>query len=187
MRIIITLIISIVFISSHLISQDTGPSILKIGFGDDNSGQDKIKWKKIDLSDYDIIWIHKNDTLPSNHGSEFYNAMLRYTDAGGSILLTQHAMHFLNESGLEPVNLERRQKTSEDNGYGRMLGFHAFRHHPLFDSLHGGAYIWKPPYDTTVTQYGFFEEQVPQLNTVSLRSRSLRMVRSWPLTGIIFS
>jgi hypothetical protein len=122
-------------------------------------------WKELDPDKYDIIWVHRPDSL-SYAGFEddhaYYDAMLHYADRGGSILLTQHALTFLNRSGLEPVGVEHRSKGSEDNGYGRMLGFHAFLHHPLFDSLNGGAYVWKPPYDTTVTQCGFFDEKVPQ-------------------------
>jgi hypothetical protein len=117
------------------------------------------------LDAYDIIWIHRGDTTAYAAFEEdpaYYNALLDYVRNGGNILLTQHALSFLNKSGLEPVPVHHRMKQSEDNGYGRMLGFHAFRHHPIFDSLHGGAYIWKPPHDTTVTQCGFFEDHVPE-------------------------
>jgi glycogen debranching enzyme len=109
---------------------------------------------------YDIIWIHGSDTAASPPQYDAA-ALLEYARGGGSILLTQHALTFLNLSGIEEVPVQRRNKASEDNGYGRMLGFHAFLHHPLFDSLHGGAYILKPPRDTVLTQYGFFDDAIP--------------------------
>jgi glycogen debranching enzyme len=109
---------------------------------------------------YDIIWIHGSDTAASPPQYDAA-ALLEYVRGGGSILLTQHALSFLNLSGIEEVPVQRRNKASEDNGYGRMLGFHAFLHHPLFDSLHGGAYILKPPRDTMLTQYGFFDDVIP--------------------------
>jgi glycogen debranching enzyme len=126
---------------------------------------ESVYWQTYALDAYDIIWIHRGDTTAYAAFEEdpaYYNAMLDYVRNGGNILLTQHALSFLNNSGLEPVPVHHRMKQSEDNGYGRMLGFHAFRHHPIFDSLHGGAYIWKPPHDTTVTQCGFFDDQVPE-------------------------
>ena len=126
---------------------------------------DEANWKKADLSSYDIIWLHRTDSLNSGRyedDNSFYQALLSFAEDGGKILLTQHALDFINNSGLEPVPVEHRKKESEDNGYGRMLGFHAFRSHPLFDSLNGGSYIWKPPHDTIVSQCGFFGDAVPQ-------------------------
>ncbi len=126
-------------------------------------------WNDIDMGMYDIIWLHRPDSLPYADFEDdplYYQALLEYAEDGGNILLTQHALEFLNKSGLEAVPLEHRTKQSEDNGYGRMLGFHAFRQHPLFDSLHGGAYIWRPPHDTIVTQCGFFEDNVPEKGKV---------------------
>jgi glycogen debranching enzyme len=184
MRSIFLSFITLCFVLS-LYSQETVSNVLIIGKGEPWSEQEhqeilryyaiagfefswldgeKASWKDIDLAKYDIIWLHRADSL---HYADFeddpayYKALLDYAEGGGNILLTQHALEFLNKSGLEPVKVEHRSKQSEDNGYGRMLGFHAFRHHPIFDSLHGGAYIWKPPHDTTVTQCGFFDDNVP--------------------------
>jgi glycogen debranching enzyme len=124
-----------------------------------------VNWREKDLSDYDIIWLHRADSAAAEsfeNEPDFLKSMLSYAEEGGSILLTQHALDFLNKSGLEKTTVEHRSKETIDNGYGRMLGFHAFRHHALFDSLNGGAYIWKPSHDTTVTQCGFFGDRLPQ-------------------------
>lgn len=122
-------------------------------------------WKHLDTGTYDIVWLHDADsskgTLPVKRQS-LIKSILDYLEAGGNLLLTQHALAFLNESGLEPTQLQNRTKSSSDNGYGRMLGFHSFIGHPLFDSLNGGAYIWKPPNDTLVSQCGFFGERAPE-------------------------
>lgn len=125
---------------------------------------EKTNWRNADLRAYDIIWLHEPDSTKGSmeYSHAFYKALVEYLNEGGNILLTQHALGFLNTSGLEPVQVKHRAKHSEDNGYGRMLGFHAFLGHPLFDSLNGGAYVWKPPYDTIVTQCGFFGQSVPE-------------------------
>lgn len=183
----ISLFLCFLFALSWLFSQTAGTHILLLGKGQawtdprleeiqryyaEKSAYD-INWldgesvnrETYALDAYDIIWIHRCDTTAYAAFEEdpaYYNALLDYVRNGGNILLTQHALSFLNKSGLEPVPVHNRMKQSEDNGYGRMLGFHAFRHHPIFDSLHGGAYIWKPPHDTTVTQCGFFEDHVPE-------------------------
>jgi len=122
-------------------------------------------WKTFGLDEYDIVWLHRADSSYSAYfddNKDYYKALLSYVNEGGKILLTQHALSFINKSGLEEEKVQHRIKVSSDNGYGRMLGFHAFRNHPLFDSLHGGAYVWKPPTDTIVTQCGFFEDRIPK-------------------------
>ena len=85
---------------------------------------DNAHWNKNDLSSYDIIWLHRADSIKSarfEDDNSFHKALLSYTEKGGKILLTQHALDFLNKSGLEPVAVEHRAKESQDNGYGRML------------------------------------------------------------------
>jgi len=185
MRSIFLFLIALCFVLS-LYSQEARPHILVIGKGEPWSEKEhkeilmyyakagpeyswldgeNAPWEDIDLAKYNIIWLHRSDSLHYagfEDDPAYYRALLDYVKGGGNILLTQHALEFLNKSGLEPVKVEHRLKQSEDNGYGRMLGFHAFRHHSIFDSLHGGAYIWKPPHDTTVTQCGFFGDNVPE-------------------------
>jgi len=126
--------------------------------------RNKTNWENADLQKFDIIWIHRADSIRGRGSGDasFHERLLNYVKEGGSILLSQHALDFLNESGLEPLPVEHRMKRSEDNGYGRMLGFHSFLEHPVFDSLHGGAYVWKPPHDTIVSQCGFFGDNVPE-------------------------
>ena len=120
--------------------------------------------KGITPANHPLVWIHGSD--PSKDSGSAYNhlfieAILKYVEGDGSLLLTQQAMEFLNQSGLESTPVRRKEKASEDNGYGRMLGFHSFISHPAFDGLNGGSYIWKPPQDTTIAQYGFFFDEVP--------------------------
>ena len=69
--------------------------------------------------------------------------------------------HNLTLLGIESSPLSMRHKTSIDEGYGRKLGFHSFREHPVFKGLHGGAYIYQPEKDLTVRVHGFFGDNVP--------------------------
>ena len=68
--------------------------------------------------------------------------------------------------GIEGVKPETRVKPAKDNGYGRRLAMHAFREHPLFEGLNGGAYILAPISDTTVNQTGYFGSAVPESGKV---------------------
>lgn len=113
------------------------------------------------LREFDIIWIHRADSsgLPEQfYTPAFLNSVNDYIESGGRLLLTQEAFSLLNNLGFEdqPVQLDHAEAI--DHGYGRKLGFHAFIEHPLFDELHGGAYVFNPYEDQVTRQRGFFQE-----------------------------
>jgi glycogen debranching enzyme len=85
-----------------------------------------------------------------------------YVENGGKLFLTQQAVHYLNVLGFEPEVLQDSTKPCIDDGYGRRLGFHAFREHPLFNGLNGGAYLCRPPTDITTRITGLFGDRIPQ-------------------------
>jgi len=111
-----------------------------------------------------VIWIHRPDTtvLSSEEtNSKFIKKLRSYVENGGKLLLTDQAVHFLNILGFESTELQDSTKTCIDDGYGRRLGFHAFREHPLFTGLNGGAYISRPTKDLTSRITGFFGGRLP--------------------------
>ncbi|MCF8302582.1 MAG: hypothetical protein K9I94_04830 [Bacteroidales bacterium] len=121
------------------------------------------------LQNQDLIWFHWNDTTgmpPVFRKQEHINRLKEYVGKGGNILLTLEAFPFLMDLDLEKNKPETRQKEARDSGYGRKLGLHAFKSHPVFKGLYGGAYVWKPTSDTTVRQHGFFEDQMPASGNV---------------------
>ncbi len=115
----------------------------------------------IELKNFDVIWYHKADTIPVAFDKTTLEAINKYLQSGGNILLTLDAFRFVNDLGLEPIVPETRYKESKDEGYGRKLGLHAYRNHPLFDGLNGGAYIFRPVHDTTIRITGYFDQNIP--------------------------
>ncbi len=118
---------------------------------------------------FSVIWMHRSDTTPllaAETNDKLVKALRLYVENGGRLLLTLQAAHYLNILGFEPLMLHDSTKSCVDGGYGRRLGFHAFREHPLFTGLNGGAYINRPSEDTTIRISGFFGLNVPQKGKV---------------------
>jgi hypothetical protein len=111
----------------------------------------------------DVIWFHLPDTccdketIPAQSVDNIYS----YVSGGGNLLLTRAAFRLVNTLGIEPDIVEKTDKEAADSGYGRMLGYHAFLWHPVFDGLNGGAYVLKPSADIELKQYGFFGDALP--------------------------
>ncbi|MFZ4562674.1 MAG: amylo-alpha-1,6-glucosidase [Bacteroidales bacterium] len=116
-------------------------------------------------SRFAAIWIHRPDTSAldaSETEAKLVESLKYYTKNGGRLLLTQQASHYINVLGFEPETVQDSTKSCIDDGNGRRLGFHAFREHPLFNGLNGGAYILRPSADLTTRIAGFFGDHVPQ-------------------------
>ncbi len=113
------------------------------------------------LDDYDALWFHHNDSTFNLIGESVKGTLNRFVENGGALLLTLEGFRMLNDLGIETMPIETKNKTALDEGYGRQLGLHAFRSHPVFEGMNGGAYIFKPQHDTTVRINGFFENTLP--------------------------
>jgi len=116
------------------------------------------------LDQYSLIWFHRTDTTAFSAEEvdpEVIRRLNAYLENGGKMLLTLDAFRYINPLGLETVIPAVKSKPCIDNGYGRNLGFHAFRDHALFSGLNGGAYILKPRKDMTVRIIGFFGDTIP--------------------------
>ncbi len=148
-----------------------------------------------DLKGFQVLWLHQNDSVslpPSIHITDIFK---QYLEAGGKLLLTQEAFSYINILELEPNMVELRNKTAKDEGYGRQLGLHAFRSHPVFDGLNGGAYVFKPDHDTTVRIHGYFEDRTPlngavvavDWDYIFLRENSKLMLEYWAGKGKVLA
>ena len=116
------------------------------------------------LKDMDLIWFHYAGTnekpvIPLK--PRLVHLFNDWVNEGGKLLLSMQAVHWLNSLGIEPNPLKDSVKACFDEGYGRRLGFHAFRDHPLFSGLNGGAYLMRPQRDITVNICGFFGSENP--------------------------
>ncbi len=121
------------------------------------------------LDRLDILWIHRIDS--SAFSEEEKNPVLlklitNYVQKGGKLLLTMEAVKFLNTLKIEQNEFPTRYANATDDGYGRKLGLHSFRGHPVFDGLFGGAYIFNPTADKRCRQIGFFSDSIPSSGKV---------------------
>lgn len=116
--------------------------------------------KKGDIESLDLthIWIHQ---FSKNNNSSIENSIKYFVKNGGNLILSMEAMHLLNTWGIEKNTLETKTDSIVDEGFGRPLGFHGFKSHPVFDGLHGGVYPWKSKEDHVVRKIGFFNDQIP--------------------------
>ncbi|MFH1161509.1 MAG: GH116 family glycosyl hydrolase [bacterium] len=121
------------------------------------------------LHDVDLVWFHRPDTMdfsPEESDLKMIGLLQEYISGGGSMLLTLDGFRYLNLLGVESTIPSTRLKASIDEGYGRKLGFHAFREHPVFQGLHGGSYVYQPAKDMTVRVHGFFGDTIPEKGNV---------------------
>jgi hypothetical protein len=117
------------------------------------------------LGKFAALWIHIPDTTALSGAYIDRNCIqtLRlYLENGGKVLLSQQAFHLINILGLEPELPKDSTKSCIDDGYGRKLGFHGFREHPLFNGMNGGGYILRPERDLTTRITGYFGQKVPK-------------------------
>ncbi len=117
-----------------------------------------------------VVWFHTSDSSqfsPDASNPKLIKLLRDYLENGGSLLLTLDAFPYLNLFGIETAIPSVRHKVFVDEGYGRKLGFHAYREHPLFAGLNGGAYIYKPTHDLTVRVNGFFGDTIPMQGKVA--------------------
>ncbi|BDD05826.1 hypothetical protein AUTU_33090 [Aureibacter tunicatorum] len=121
-----------------------------------------LKSKNI-LKDIDVVWYHRPDTGDiSKMEKRLAKPIQSYVKNGGKLLLTLDAVRLLNEWKIEETPVQVQSTEVKDHGFGRKLGFHAYRSHPLFNGLNGGAYIWHSKEDHQVRKVGFFDKSLPQ-------------------------
>ena len=117
------------------------------------------------LNRFNVLWFHKPDTLDfssAEKNKKVIEAINYFVQKGGGLFLTLDAFNYINTLGIESVKPQVRHFKAEDQGYGRKVGLHSFRSHPIFDGLHGGAFIWNAYEDNICRQVGFFNNSVPQ-------------------------
>ncbi|MDY3979216.1 MAG: GH116 family glycosyl hydrolase [Tidjanibacter sp.] len=115
------------------------------------------------FDDYDVVWCHTLDTIETSAlGEGLRSSLLDYVSRGGKVLLSMDAVHLLNLCGIEPQQIETYTYDAVDEGYGRKLGFQAYRSHPIFDGLFGGAYTWHGKVDNVCVLNGFTGDNLPK-------------------------
>ncbi len=121
------------------------------------------------LSDFQIVWIHRTDSTQFNKNEKnplLISKLRDYVLNGGKLFLTVDALNYLNLMGFENVLPSSKYVEAVDGGYGRKLGLHSFRNHPVFTGLNGGAYMFNPTSDMKIRQVGFFGDSIPEKGKV---------------------
>lgn len=117
------------------------------------------------LNSFNLIWYHRPDSsdfTSLEKNETIVNSIRKFVSNGGGLLLTLDAFRYINILKLETEIPQINYVNAIDKGYGRKLGIHSLRFHPVFDGLFGGAYIWAPHTDQVNRQVGFFEKSVPK-------------------------
>ncbi|MFA3783299.1 amylo-alpha-1,6-glucosidase [Melioribacteraceae bacterium 4301-Me] len=123
------------------------------------------------LKTFNVLWYHRPDSSALSNietDSIFITNLTNYIRQGGGLFLTLDAIKLLIPLGLEKQEPQVKYANAVDEGYGRKLGLHSFRSHPVFEGLNGGAYIWAPLKDMIVRQLGYFNNIIPQGNVVAV-------------------
>ena len=115
------------------------------------------------LKNNQTVIYHRSDSCGIDQTEiDLKNHLLPFVENGGSLLLTMDGTRLLNEWGIEPQPLEVEYQDAQDHGFGRAVGFHGYREHPIYEGLFGGAYVWKAKVDNQARTLGFSNENVPQ-------------------------
>lgn len=122
-----------------------------------------------DFFSYDVIWYHRvNPREITGNEISLKNKLLSYVKEGGTLLLSMDAVQLINYMELEEEPVRDSSILVENTGFGRKLGMHAFRNHPVFEGMFGGAYTWNSPEDHVCRRNGFFGDYVPNGKTVAV-------------------
>ncbi|WP_431213489.1 amylo-alpha-1,6-glucosidase [Puia sp. P3] len=116
------------------------------------------------LRRYSALWYHRTDTAAADAAETGATRQITaYVRDGGHLLLTMEAVPLLNAWHMESGRYSLREDTIRDEGFGRPLGFHGYRSHPVFDSLQGGGvYCSKQPVDHIARKWGLFGADTPR-------------------------
>lgn len=119
--------------------------------------------KTEDLDGFKTVIYHRPDTSAID-AEELASKeiLLPFVQKGGNLMLTMDAVRLLNEWGVEPQPIEVKYESGVDHGFGRPLGFHGYREHPMYEGLFGGAYTWKADFDHQARTLGFHGSNLPQ-------------------------
>lgn len=108
------------------------------------------------------LWIHRLSlSAASKQEITAGKELKKFVENGGHLILSMEAVRLLNSWGIEKSTFEVKTDSVIDEGFGRPLGFHSFKSHPLFEGLNGGVYSWKGKKNHVIRKIGFFNNNLP--------------------------
>lgn len=106
------------------------------------------------------LFYHQPDAAAFKvNGAAAKTNIRNFVDNGGNLILTMEAARLLYDWGYEEQPLQVQTDTVKDDGFGIPLGFHAFKSHPVFDGMFGGAITWKSPKGHILRRIGYFNKE----------------------------
>ncbi len=112
---------------------------------------------------FDMIWYHRlSEDAPTPEEEALAADVDSYLKAGGKLVLSMEAVRLMNAWGFEDEPVQTWTYDCIDSGFGRKLGYHAYRSHPLFEDMNAGAYPWHGKEDNKVRINGFQGQSVPK-------------------------
>lgn len=115
------------------------------------------------LENNQTVVYHRSDSSSIEQSEiDLKELLVPFVEKGGSLLLSMESVRLLNVWGIEPQPLEVEYQDAKDYGFGRAVGFHGYREHPIYEKLFGGAYVWKAKVDNFARTLGFSSENIPQ-------------------------
>lgn len=139
------------------------------------------------LKSIDVLWYQRLDTCAISASELAYKQDIKtYLAQGGQMVLSMDAVRLLNEWGIEPQPIEIYSYECVDEGYGRKLGFHAYRSHPIFDKMYGGAYPWHGEQDNVCRLLGFTGKNMPKAEGTQIVATQWEYIFNRPDKKIIW-
>ncbi len=112
---------------------------------------------------FDVVWYHSLcEDAPTAEEAALGDAVKAYLTGGGKLVLSMEAVRLLNAWGIEDEPVQTWTYDCIDSGFGRKLGYHAYRSHPLFEDMNAGAYPWHGKEDNQVRIHGFKGQSLPK-------------------------
>jgi len=115
------------------------------------------------LSRASVVIYHRSDSAEiTTQEIILKRELLSYVKNGGSLLLSMDGVKLMNTWDIEPEQVQIEYQDATDGGFGRAVGFHGYREHPIYNGLYGGAYTWKATVDHFARTIGFSGTKVPR-------------------------
>ncbi|MDP4276328.1 MAG: hypothetical protein Q8914_01715, partial [Bacteroidota bacterium] len=116
-----------------------------------------------DVKKCNLVWYQRTDSSDITRLEKKAKKILtRYVENGGQLILSMDAVRLLNEWKIEPESIQIGHHAAIDEGFGREIGFHGYRQHPLFFNMFGGAFPFQGKVDENCRLLGFFDHAAPK-------------------------
>lgn len=140
------------------------------------------------LRQFSTLWWHFNSSLklpPAAFDPSVVSSIKEFVKHGGSLFLSLLSAQYVVDLGVEEVGpnvIEKDQwnRTCWADKYPDIRGMSSFRGHPIFNGMHGAAYMWSPTPDRAFAA-AFYEAPVLPKNglVVAVEREYIKLNENW--------